>query len=111
MDAVNVGIVGLGNVGSGTLDPQGTVTVHYVRQPDGIWRTDPTMLATLPYTVAKPLPVSLPYTPVSPMPARLTNSPETPLPVEISAIKKVGEWEPLRPELVVEVRFERLGPL
>jgi hypothetical protein len=95
-------------VGSGTLDPQGTVTVNYVRQPDGHWRTDPAVLATLPYTAAKPLPVSLPYTaasplpaslpytPASPMPARLTNSPETPLPVEITAVKKVGEWEPLR---------------
>jgi hypothetical protein len=83
-------------VGSGTLDKEGTVSVNYVRQPDGTWRTDPTMLATLPYTAAKPLPVSLPYSALSPIPARLTNTPETPLPVEISAIKKVGEWEPLR---------------
>ncbi len=71
-------------VGTGTLDQQGTVVVHYVRLPDGRMRTDPTV------------PVSLPYTPVNPMPARLTHSPAAPLAVEISAVKKTGEWEPIR---------------
>lgn len=72
-------------VGTGTLDQRGTLLVHYVRQPDGrSSRTDPTV------------PVSLPYTPASPLPARLMNSPESPLAVEISAVKKTGEWEPIR---------------
>lgn len=71
-------------VGSGTLDQQGHLIVQYVRQPDGRSRTDPTV------------PVSLPYTPASPLPARLMNSPEAPLAVEIAAVKKTGEWEPIR---------------
>ena len=71
-------------VGSGTLDQQGHLIVHYVRQPDGRSRTDPT------------IPVSLPYTPTSPLPAKLMNSPEAPLAVEIAAVKKTGEWEPIR---------------
>ncbi len=83
-------------VGTGTLDPQGTVTVRYVRQPDGQSRTDPTMPVALPYTPAKPLPVGLPYTATNPMPSQLFYTGAAPLPVEISAIKKVGEWEPLR---------------
>ena len=83
-------------VGTGTLDQEGTVTVHYVRQPDGQWRTDPTVSVALPYTPAKPLPVGLPYTATSPMPSQLFYTGTAPLPVEISAIKKVGEWEPLR---------------
>ena len=83
-------------VGTGTLDPEGTVTVRYVRQPDGQSRTDPTVSVALPYTPAKPLPVSLPYTATNPMPSQLFYTGAAPLPVEISAIKKVGEWEPLR---------------
>lgn len=72
-------------VGTGTLDQRGTLVVHYVRQPDGrSLRTDPTV------------PVSLPYTPASPLPTKLMNSPEAPLAVEISAVKKTGEWEPIR---------------
>lgn len=72
-------------VGTGTLDQRGTLVVNYVRQPDGRpSRTDPTV------------PVSLPYTPASPLSTRLMNSPESPLAVEISAVKKTGEWEPLR---------------
>ena len=71
-------------VGTGTLDQQGTLVVHYMRQPDGRSRTDPTV------------PVSLPYTPAAPLPAKLIKSPEAPLAVEISAVKKTGEWEPLR---------------
>ena len=70
-------------VGTGTLDSEGTVTVNYVQQ-NGTRRTDPT------------LPVALPYTDASPMPARLTNAADAPVPVEISAVRKVGEWEPIR---------------
>jgi hypothetical protein len=82
-------------VGTGTLDQQGTVTVSYILQ-DGVRRTDPTLPVALPYTTAKPLPVALPYTDSSPMPARLTNTSDAPIPVEISAVRKVGEWEPIR---------------
>lgn len=71
-------------VGTGTLDQRGTLLVHYQRMPDGRTRTDPTV------------PVSLPYTPASPLPAKLMNSPEAPLAVEIAAVKKTGEWEPIR---------------
>jgi hypothetical protein len=82
-------------VGTGTLDQQGTVTVNYIQQ-DGVRRTDPTLPVALPYTTARPLPVALPYTGASPMPARLTNGSDAPIPVEISAVRKVGEWEPIR---------------
>ena len=71
-------------VGSGTLDQQGQVIVQYVRMPDGRSRTDPTVAVSLPYSHANPLP------------ARLLNSPEAPLAVEISAVRKTGEWEPIR---------------
>jgi hypothetical protein len=82
-------------VGTGTLDQQGTVTVSFIQQ-DGVRRTDPTLPVALPYTTARPLPVALPYTGSSPMPARLTNGSDAPIPVEISAVRKVGEWEPIR---------------
>lgn len=90
-------------VGTGTVDPQGTLTVNYTLQ-DGVRRTDPTLPVTaakplavaLPYTTAKPLPVALPYTEASPMPARLTNASDDPIPVEINAVRRVGEWEPIR---------------
>ena len=71
-------------VGTGTLDQRGTLVVNYVRRPDGPSRTDPTV------------PVSLPYTPAAPLPTKLMNSPEMPLAVEIAAVKKTGEWEPIR---------------
>jgi hypothetical protein len=83
-------------VGTGTLDQKGAVTITYVRQQDGPPRTDPTLPVSLPYSVARPLPVALPYTQTNPMPSQLFYSGAAPLPVEISAIKKVGEWEPLR---------------
>jgi hypothetical protein len=82
-------------VGTGTLDQEGTVTINFVQQ-DRVRRTDPTLPVQLPYSLAKPLPVSLPYTAASPLPARLGYAPDAPLPVEISAVKKVGDWEPLR---------------
>jgi hypothetical protein len=85
-------------VGTGTLDQQGTVTVNFVQQ-HGVRRTDPTLPVQLPYSVATPLPVSLPYTTASPLPARLGYAPDAPLPVEISAVKKAGNWEPLRAQV------------
>lgn len=83
-------------VGTGTLDQDGTVTVNFTRQAAAAPRTDPTLPVTLPYTPSKPLAVSLPYTPGSPMPSQLFYSSAAPLPVEIAAVKKTGEWEPLR---------------
>jgi hypothetical protein len=71
-------------VGTGTLDQQGAVAVHYVRTPEGRTRTDPT------------IPVTLPYTPANPIPARMMHSPDGPLAVEISSVKKTGDWEPIR---------------
>lgn len=82
-------------VGTGTVDQQGTLTVNYIVQ-DGVRRTDPTLPVALPYSAQKPLPVGLPYTSDSPLPARLTNASDTPVPVEISAVRKVGQWEPIR---------------
>jgi hypothetical protein len=83
-------------VGTGTMDQQGTVTVNFVRQPDRAPRTDPAVPVQLPYNAAKPLPVALPYTDSNPMPSRLSYTAALPLPVEIAAVKKTGEWEPLR---------------
>ena len=47
---------------------------------------------TLPYTAARPLPVGLPYTVASPLPALVTNAL---VPVEISAVKKTADWDPI----------------
>jgi len=71
-------------VGTGTLDPRGTLTIAYARHSDGREHTDPT------------IPVTLPYSELNPIPSRLFYTGAAPLPVEICAIKKVGEWEPLR---------------
>lgn len=79
-------------VGTGTLDQRGTVTVNFT--PQG--RTDPTVPVQLPYSAAKPLPVSLPYTTASPMPTQLPYNATSPLAIEIAAVKKTGEWEPVR---------------
>lgn len=79
-------------VGTGTLDQQGTVTVNFTRQG----RTDPTLAVQLPYTPERPLPVSLPYTAASPMPTQLPYNATAPLAIEIAAVKKTGEWEPVR---------------
>jgi hypothetical protein len=79
-------------VGTGTLDQRGTVTVNFTQQG----RTDPTLAVQLPYSAAKPLPVSLPYTSASPMPTQLPYNASSPLAIEIAAVKKTGEWEPVR---------------
>jgi hypothetical protein len=83
-------------VGTGTLDQEGTVTVTFVRGADGRTRTDPTLSMLLPYTPAKPLPVSLPYTATNPLPSVVLNTDDAPLPVEIAGVKKGSGWEPLR---------------
>jgi hypothetical protein len=79
-------------VGTGTVDQQGTIVVNYIRPPDGRVRTDPTIPVTLPYTAADPIP------------ARLMNLPDAPLAVEISSVRKTGDWEPIR------VRVEEAPP-
>lgn len=80
-------------VGTGTLDQAGTVTVHFVQKPGSrLPATDPAVPVVLPYSAAKPLPVSFP----TPIPAQLSYSPGAPLPVEIASVKKTGDWEPLR---------------
>jgi hypothetical protein len=66
-------------VGAGTLTRDGVVTVLFRGD-----RTDPALPVTLPYTVANPLPMHLPY------------SPESPLAIEVSAVRKGANWEPLR---------------
>jgi len=58
-------------VGTGTMDQRGNIEVSY-NQYDRVRRTDPTLAVRLPY------------------------SPASPMAVEISAVKKTGEWESLR---------------
>jgi hypothetical protein len=70
-------------VGTGTLDRTGRVDVYFTG-PGSTARTDPTVPVTLPYTSAKPMPSQLFYTAAAP------------LPVEVAAVKKTGEWEPIR---------------
>lgn len=70
-------------VGTGTMDRTGKVEVNFVGR-DRAQRTDPTLQVQLPYSNLNPLPASLPYTAAAP------------IPVEISAVRKTGEWEPLR---------------
>lgn len=82
-------------VGTGSMDMQGRILLNFSQQR-GVQRTDPTVPVQLPYTAAKPLPVGLPYTAASPMPSQLFYTAAVPLPVEIAAVKKTGEWEPLR---------------
>ena len=70
-------------VGTGTLDASGRVDVNFIRT-GSVTRTDPTV------------PVALPYSAANPMPSRLFYTPAAPLPIEIAAVKKTGEWEPVR---------------
>jgi hypothetical protein len=81
-------------VGTGTMDRTGKVAIQFTGP--GAQRTDPTIPVTLPYSTAKPLPVGLPYTSMNPMPSQLFYTPHAPLPVEIAAVRKTGEWEPIR---------------
>ena len=83
-------------VGTGTLDSSGTVTVNFVPQPGSRMATDPTVPVSLPYSAERPMPVGLSYSGSKPIPAVLTYSSRDPLPVEIAAVKKTGDWEPLR---------------
>jgi hypothetical protein len=70
-------------VGTGSMDRAGNVLVAFNGSGPG-QRTDPTLQVRLPYTGINPLPVSLPYTSA------------VPIPVEIAAVRKTGEWEPIR---------------
>ena len=58
-------------VGTGTMDRQGNILVTF-NQEERERRTDPTLSVRLPY------------------------SPTNPMAVEISAVKKTGEWDSLR---------------
>src|SRR4051812_7558887 len=58
-------------VGTGTMDRQGNIQISFNPQ-DRERRTDPTLSVRLPY------------------------SPSNPMAVEISAVKKAGEWDSLR---------------
>ncbi|HYT73719.1 MAG TPA: hypothetical protein VEL79_03125 [Vicinamibacterales bacterium] len=72
-------------VGTGTMDQQGVATVNFERPAGaGNPRTDPT------------LPVRLPYTRYNPMPSEMFYTSAAPLPIEIAAVKKTGDWEPIR---------------
>jgi hypothetical protein len=51
---------------------------------------------SLPYSATRPLPVSLPYNAANPIPAHLSYTQVAPLPIEITGVKRMGEWEPLR---------------
>ena len=70
-------------VGTGTMDQTGKIAVTFVGERDRR-RTDPT------------LPVTLPYSDANPLPSRLVYTAKAPLPVQITAVTKTGEWEPLR---------------
>ena len=70
-------------VGTGSMDAEGKIVINFTRQ-NGRQRTDPTV------------PVALPYSASSPMPSQLFYTSAAPLPIEIAAVKKTGEWEPLR---------------
>jgi hypothetical protein len=85
-------------VGTGSMDQNGNIAVKLLAE-GGMRRTDPSIAVTLPYTPAKPLPVGMPYTTANPMPSQLFYTPAAPLPVEITAVKKTGDWEPLRAEV------------
>ena len=71
-------------VGTGTMDRTGNVDREFQRERRG--RSGPIRRSrsSFPTRRLKPLPVSLPY------------STDTPIPVEISAVRKAGEWEPIR---------------
>jgi hypothetical protein len=94
-------------VGTGSLDRAGKVVVNFTQQ-GSVQRTDPTLPVQLPYTPANPLSVGLSYSASSPMPAQLFYTSVAPLPVEIAAVKKAGDWEPIRTS--VEDAPARLKP-
>jgi hypothetical protein len=81
-------------VGTGSMDRTGKVAVNFTQQSGA--RTDPTVPVQLPYTAAKPLPVGLPYTASSPMPSQLFYTSVAPMPVAITAVEKIGDWQPIR---------------
>jgi len=86
-------------VGVGAMDAKGKVVVYFTPHNGAQW-TDPTVPVHLPYSDKAPLPVSLPYSPSNPLPAHLTYSSTAPLPVEINGVKKSGDWEAIRTEVL-----------
>jgi len=69
-------------VGTGSMDRAGNVDVTFTL--DRGRRTDPTV------------PVSLPYSPASPLPTHVINMAGAPVSVEIAAVKKPADWDPIR---------------
>ncbi len=78
-------------VGVGAMDSDGKVMIYYSQHNGAQW-TDP----TVPVHASAPLPVSLPYTAANPLPAHLMYSQTAPLSVELTSVKKVGDWDPVR---------------
>jgi hypothetical protein len=70
-------------VGWGTVDANGRITLNMKNDQRGT--TDPS------------LPVNVIGYP-APLQVRLDNTEKAPLPVAVSAIKRVGDWEPVRTE-------------
>lgn len=84
-------------VGVGTMDSDGKVMVYFKPRNGAQW-TDATLPVQLPYSPEHPLPVGLPYTSSNPLPAHLSRlpGPGEALPVEITSVKKSGDWEAVR---------------
>ena len=82
-------------VGVGSMDSDGRVTVYFTPHNGAQW-TDPTVPVKLPYSPEHPLPVGLPYTPSNPLPAHRSYVPGAPMPVEITSVRKIGDWEAVR---------------
>lgn len=91
-------------VGLGAMDAQGRVVVYFTPH-NGVQWTDP----TVPVHASAPLPVSLPYTPANPLPAVLSHPSASPVPVQITSVKKMGEWEPVRVQVEPEPGRPRPG--
>jgi hypothetical protein len=81
-------------VGTGSVDRAGKVEVSFTQQ--GGRRTEATVPVWMPYTPTRPLPVSLPYTPTNPLPTQMIDMGGAPLPVELAAVRRTADWDPIR---------------
>lgn len=80
-------------VGTGSMDRAGKIDVSFTQDKGN--RTDPTVPVWMPYTPAKPLPVSVANTGANPVPTHIIST-DAPLPVDISSVNKPDTWEPIR---------------
>jgi hypothetical protein len=85
-------------VGVGAMNHDGKVVVYFTPH-NGVQWTDPTVPVQLPYSPDHPLPVGLPYSPSNPLPTHLALVTGPAMPVEITAVRKSGDWEPFRVEV------------